>query len=78
MCGRLHVWSATCVVGYMHGQLHCVVCVVDYMCGLPHVWLATCVEMSISVNNSLLIYQIPLAEVDHVLLLEALTGRMLP
>ena len=29
MCGLLHVWSATCVVGYM--------------CGRLHVWLATCV-----------------------------------
>ena len=35
MCGQLHVWSATCVVGYMYGRLHVwlVTCVVDYMCG---------------------------------------------
>ena len=32
---QLHVWSATCVVGYMCGQL--------YMCGWLHVWSATCV-----------------------------------
>ena len=35
MCGQLHVWLATCVVGYMCGQLHVwlATCVVGYMCG---------------------------------------------
>ena len=45
MCGLLHVWSATCVVGYMCGWLHVwlATCVVGYMCGWLHVWLVTCV-----------------------------------
>ena len=33
MCGRLHVWSATRVVGYTSGR---------YMCGRVHVWLDMC------------------------------------
>ena len=46
MCGRLHVWSAICVVDYMCGWLHVwlATCVVGYMhnwlmCGRLHVWL---------------------------------------
>ena len=33
MCGRLHVWSVICVVGYMCGQSR----VVGYMCGQSRV-----------------------------------------
>ena len=35
MFGRLHVWSAACVVSYMCGRLHVwsATCVVGYMCG---------------------------------------------
>ena len=45
MCGRLHVWSATCVVSYMCGWVHVwsATCVVSYICGWLHVLLAACV-----------------------------------